>query len=258
MRKTNLFARVIGSAAAVALGTSALATVYPGNGVAAGGGNQAAAITSVSMTNDATNLYVTINLDPTADLTSNYFVLYELGIQDNGTGAGAGSTSLVNPYGEAIGISTGMYDWAALYLYYSGSTEVSGADFYHSADGSTLPSSRTGGLATSFVGTGSPSVSMTIPLSSLGPAGLGAGSTFNFDVWTTYGGSAQSAYDALDNTMTPVIATPWNNPTYDSATAPGTTFANTTYTVAPVPEPASIAIVSLGGIFAFRRSSQRR
>ncbi len=157
----------------------ASATVYTGNDAYAGGNNQAVAISQVVMTNDASNLYVTINLDAAANIATNYYGLYEIGFQDNGPGWG--STAVSNPYGSPIGISSGMSDWAALYLYYSGPTEVSGADFYHSSDGTSLASD--GALATSFVpGPPNASVSMTIPLGDLGPSGLGNGNTFNFDV----------------------------------------------------------------------------
>jgi hypothetical protein len=238
----------------------ATATVYPGNDAYAGGGNNAAAITSAVLTNDATNLYVTLNLDAAANIASNNYVLYEIGLQDNGPGSG--STAVSNPYGQPIGISTGMYDWAALYLYYSGPTEISGADFYH-YNGSSLAYDT--GLATSFVtGPGNASVSMTFPLADLGPSGLVVGSTFKFDAWTTYGNpGGQSAYDVLDNTNAAPgyeiwNAQPWNDTPYDSATDPDSTFASTTYTVAAVPEPASLGVFCLSGVaLLLRRRSAR-
>jgi hypothetical protein len=234
----------------------ASATVYPGNSAWAGNNNQDAAISSVSMTNDATNLYVTMNFD-VAGATLNQYLNYEIGFQDNG--AHSGQTSLTNPYGEPIGISTGMYDWVAAYAYPTPATN-SGADFYH-WNGTSLASD--GNLATSFNNTtGDSSISVTIPLADLGPSGLGNGSTLNFDVWTTYGGSAQGAYGVLDNTNAnseiwnaePYNATGYDTPgsPYDSATDPESTFASTIYTVV-VPEPASIGLLCASGLMLCMR-----
>jgi hypothetical protein len=230
----------------------ASATVYPGNGAWAGNNNQDAAISSVSVTNDATNLYVTMNFD-VAGATLNQYLNYEIGFQDNG--AGSGQTSLTNPYGEPIGISSGMYDWVSAYAYPTPATN-SGADFYH-WNGSSLASS--GNLATSFSNaTGASYISVTIPLASLGSSGLVPGSTFKFDAWTTYGGSAQGAYGVLDNTNAnneiwnamPYNATGYDTPgsPYDSATDPETTFPSTIYTVTGVPEPASLGLLGVSGL----------
>ena len=105
-------------------------------------------------------------------------------------------------------------------------------------------------------------VTMTVPLSSLG---LSVGNSFNFDVVSTFtgwqNGSPQSAYGALDTATTPAETdgsyTPWN-PTvatfYDSATATGSTFSSTIYTVA-VPEPTTLALLSGGVILLL---AQRR
>ncbi|MGA2443063.1 MAG: PEP-CTERM sorting domain-containing protein [Tepidisphaeraceae bacterium] len=236
----------------------ASATVYIGNNAYAGGGNQAAAITNVVMTNDATNLYVTMNFD-TAGATLNQYLNYEIGFQDNGPGSG--QTAVSNPYGEPIGISTGMYDWASAFAYPTPPTN-SGADFYH-YNGATLASDGT--LATSFSNaTGASWISMTIPLADLGSSGLVAGNTFNFDCWTTYGGSPQGPYGVLDNNNSNPVpneiwnSQPWNGAPYDSATDPDTTFASTTYTVTAVPEPASLGLLCLSGVtLLLRRRSAR-
>jgi hypothetical protein len=241
-------------AAAMVLYTAniASASIYTDtDGDVAGSGNQAADITSVDITNDASNLTIQINLDTAANLSSNHYVNYEIGIQ-TGTGSLAGQTAISNPYGSPIGISTGMYDWIPIYVYNDGSYGyVAGAQMYQ-WNGSSLAQNvgstsitSTGLVSGPGSGTLNPSVTVVFPLANLGPSGLVAGNSFNFDVWTTY--SSQGAYDALDNPgttdPTPGTTDPWNNYPYDSATFPGSTLNS--YTVAAAPEPASAAMVGL-------------
>jgi len=227
----------------------ASATVYIGNNAYAGGGDQDCAITSVSMTNDATNLYVTMNFDNTDNggSTLNPYLNYEIGFQD--AGVGVGQTSVTNPYGEPIGISTGMYDWLSAYY----NPPYTGADFYH-WNGSALAQEYPAGLAEAYNDTlNASSVTVTIPLSSLG-TGLVVGSTFNFDVWDTFGSGSPGPYGVLDNNNSSPVANevwnaqPWNGAPYDSATDPDSTFASTTYTVTAVPEPASLGLFCMSGM----------
>jgi hypothetical protein len=97
--------------------------------------------------------------------------------------------------------------------------------------------------------TGTPSSTFTFPLSALG---LSGGSTFKFDVWTSFG-SPQGAYDALDLATQSAISPFGATPAYDSATVSGSTFSTTSYTVA-VPEPGSILLVlGAAGLTLVRR-----
>jgi hypothetical protein len=244
----------------------ASASIYTDtDGDVAGTGNQAADITSVQVTNDGTNITFQINLDSAANLSSNHYVNYEIGIQ-TGTGTLAGQTAVSNPYGSPIGISTGMYDWVPIYVYNDGSYGyVAGAQMYQ-WNGSSLAQNvgSTSITSTALVsgpgsGTLNPSVTVVFPLANLGPSGLVAGNSFNFDVWTTY--SSEGAYDALDNPgttdPTPGTTDPWNNYPYDSATFPGSTLNS--YTIAAAPEPASAAILGLtGAAWVVRRRRQIR
>jgi hypothetical protein len=234
-------------------GLASAQTVYPGNDAYSGNNNQVGAITQVVMNNDATNLYVTIDLDPAADLVANQWVNYEIGFQDNGPGSG--STSLYNPWGEAMGISTGMYDLVAAGVW-GGSALDTWTDSFHYTGSNTLTQQYPAGLAASATNT---SISVTVPLASLGASGLVNGSSFNFDVWTTSGASPTAAIDALDNNNTSPVpyemwgGNPWSNSgydslgsPYDSATDPDSTFATTIYTVV-IPEPASLSLFCLSG-----------
>lgn len=227
----------------------ASATVFPALGTPAAGGPEVD-LTSLQITNDASNIYFTINLASGGNLTTNHYANYEMGFQMNG---GAGGQMLINgtygtapaagnPYGNSVGISSGENYFMGAFL--AGSTYSGGAQLY-----SYSPSgwSQVGSNATvTQVNTGSPSLSFQYPLSALG---LSVGNSFKFDVWTSFG-SPQGAYDALDSTSnTPNTGgAPYSGGSYDSATASGSAFASTIYTVAAVPEPASAALVCLSGI----------
>jgi hypothetical protein len=221
-------------------------------------GDTSVDLTSAVITNDASNIYFTINLNPSANIgtSGDYYANYELGFQMNGGAGGqtaingtygTGNPAAGNAYGSAVGISTGMNYFIGTYLAgpsYSGGAQLysySSTSGWNQVD-STMPLTQ--------VNTGTPSLSFAFPLADLGLTG---GSTFNFDVWTTYSGG-QAAYDALDNVGTGSSNAPYSSgTTYDSATAPGTTFASTVYTVT-VPEPASMGLICvMGTLLGLRR-----
>jgi hypothetical protein len=213
-------------------------------------------LASVSITNDATNIYFQINMNPAANLVTNYFANYEIGFQMaggaggqtaiNGT-FGTGNGAAGNPYGNAVGISTGENFFIGSFL--AGPTYSGGAQLY-AYQGAGPGWQQVG--ATALATVTNPSTSFAFPLSSLG---LSPGSSFNFDVWTSFG-SPQGAYDALDNsTGTPDAGgAPYSGGIYDSATASGSTFSTTVYTVTAVPEPASFALCMLAALAVGRRS----
>jgi hypothetical protein len=261
LRKTRKGLLVLGASLAIA--STAGAAIYT-DGLADHYGGAEVNIASVVITNDASNITFTINIDPTADIGTNHFANYEIGIQQGGGAGGqtaingtfgTGVPAAGNPYGNSVGISTGENYFIGNFLDSPGNFS-GGAQLYSysaatgwSQVGSTAPITE--------VYTVAPSSTFTFPLSALG---LSAGSSFNFDVYTSFG-SPQGAYDALDN----IAGTP-NNPggttapfsggSYDSATASGSTFATTIYTVAAVPEPATLGILSLVGLAGLRRRSR--
>jgi hypothetical protein len=218
-------------------------STFTGPGVADGSAPaDGGAISSVAVNNTASTITFTVN--STQPMAS--YIFYTIEIQS----AGGGYTGLSNPWGPAVGISTGenalinTYGTGASALTYSGGTWTQNASASFDAGG-----------------TGSSFATMTFSLSSLG---LSIGSSFNFDVvssYTTPGG--QAAYGALDNTTYLAESDnsyqPWlgsNN--YDSATATGSTFSSTTYTIQSVPEPGVCASLGLGGLILFRRVLGRK
>jgi len=206
-------------------------------------------ISHVIVTNNATNILFQIDLAPsdgghttdiTTDMTQSYGK-YQIGLE---TIPGAGSTAVSNPY-SPIGISTGMNYWidswtnqttggtvaspdtgdAQVFNYAAGAwTQVAGNGLYNDMPGNPQ-----------FTQTSLSVISVTTSVS-LAALGLSAGSKFNFDVWTTFD-EGDGAVDALDSgaAATSESSGTYINayaPTpYDSATAPGSTYSTTTYTV---------------------------
>jgi hypothetical protein len=252
-RNKSFILPVLAAGVALAAARIASATTYT-DALGDNYGGPEVDIANVVVTNDASNITFQVNLNTAASIgpSANHYANYEVGIQENG---GAGGQTLINgiygtapadgnPYGNAVGISTGENYFIGSFL--DGSSYSGGAQLYQfntvtgwSQVGATAPINEVYSVT--------PSTGFTFPLSALG---LTAGSTLQFDVWTTFG-SPQSAYDALDNVGEPGIA-PYNSgASYDSATAQGSTLAS--YTVTSVPEPTSIvSLIGIGGL-ALRR-----
>jgi hypothetical protein len=221
---------------------------FTGSGDADGSApNDGGAISSVVVNNDANNISFTIN--STKAMAS--YIFYSIEIQDVGQG-GSGYQGFSNPWGPSVGISTG--ENAIINTYGSGATPIlySGGSW---AQGS--------GTSYAAGGTGSTFATITLPLSSLG---LSAGSSFYFDVISSYTNpSSQAAYSALDNSgyipESDGAYQPWNgNSHYDSATSAGSDFgtAATEYTVAvAAPEPSTFALMGVGALAMVRRALKR-
>jgi len=227
------------------------ATTYNGPGTSLYSSvNDGAGISSVAVNNTASTISFSINSSqPQAS-----YVFYAIELQIVGQ-AGSGYTGFSNPFGPAIGISSG--ENAVLDTYGTGATA-------YSYSGGWV---NNGSVSYTAGGTGTTSSSMTVPLSSLG---LSLGESFLFDVVSTYtsssDGGPQAAYGALDSTGYPAEANgsyvPYDNNTwYDSATDASSTFNSgaSEYTlVQSVPEPATCSFMGLGIAGIIGRALRRR
>ena len=225
---------------------NAAAITYTGPGTALGSSiNDGAGISSVVINNDANNITFTINSSqPMAS-----YIFYTIELQIVGQ-AGSGDTSLLNPWGEHIGFSTGVnslintWGTGASALTYSGTWTQNAAGNYDAG------------------GTGSSFLTKTFALSELG---LNVGDSFYFDVVSSYASpGGQAAYGALASTGYPAESDnsyqPWlGSNFYDSATDATSTFGTgaTLYTVA-VPEPTTMVLVGFGGLLLACRKFFRR
>ena len=215
-----------------------------------GGYSDGVGIGSVVVNNDASTISFTINTTQPMNTYPMYFVLMQyVGQGASGDTALLNSANALNGWGPSLGISTGMNAFLATWNGGGGAS----AETY---SGGTW--SNNGGVTYSGGPTFS-SVTLTAPLSSLG---LSAGSQFYFDVASSYSPAVgQSAYSALDTLTNPKetdgLATPWNGTSaYDAATdAAGTVFGTVTsmYTVQPIPEPATCALLGFGTLLLILR-----
>jgi hypothetical protein len=213
--------------AAMAVGPPALAiTVNDATGEVVVPGNPFPHldISSVQVTNNATDITFKINLvgDPVATDWGKYMV---------GIDSVAGGDTVGNGWGRPISMSSGMDYWLGSWVDGGNGMEVRNWDGaawqLYAASYNPVPP-----LAAPTKD--SSSVSLTVPLSYMG---LNVGDIFFFDVYSSGGGGGDSATDALGN-PNPSI-NDWPGP-YDT----GQMF--NTYRV--VPEPASLALVSLAGL----------
>jgi hypothetical protein len=211
---------------------AASAATYPDttNDGFEGGPNPHLEITSVDVTNDATNL--TFNITLAGNPTSPNWGKYLIGIDSV-----AGGITTGNGWGKPITMSSGMD-------YFIGSWMDSGTgwEVYHDVSGGWVREHASYDAINPLgpLSTTSNSISYTLPLSYLN---LSDGSAFTFDVYTSGGGGGDSANDASANPAQSVTA--WNQP-YDSG-------ANVSSYTVVVPEPASMAIIGVAGLAMLRR-----
>ncbi len=158
-------------------------------------------IASVDVSNTATDLIFTINLngDPVATDWGKYMV---------GIDSTAGGDPVGNGWGRPIGMSSGMDFWLGSWADGGNGMELrnwNGSSWgLQAASYNAVPPLATPTKTSS-------SITLTVPL---GYLGLGAGSTILFDVYSSAGGGGDGAVDAL-GIPTPSI-TDWGN-SYNSA-----------------------------------------
>ncbi len=221
-------------------------------------------ISSATIANDANNLYITLNLNPNANLATggdfNYIVGITTGNPSAGGDTSANATTHGNAYGRAISFDSGfggMTDFIGFYP--AGGSGTSNSpytsfgfnDYVFGTPGST----NTAGVWTKIetVSSGQPisaqpgyttlsSISLTVPMSDFAAnLALTPGTTFDFDIYSTGTSGNQTAYDSLANPG------PTQTGTYNGTAQYNATILDQ-YTIAEVPEPTTLALAGLSGL----------
>ena len=201
-------------------------------------GNPNVDLASLEITNTATQISFKFTTNSPDISTPNWIKLNV--IMRSGAGpydTSANGNGWGRPYNMAGGANKFVGGWV------DGSPVAGGfeARNYNGTDwggGSPTGATWLGTPGMSYVIAG-PSVTYTVDLALLG---LSVGNVINFDAITTGGGN-DGAWDALSQ-ATPTISNPGD---------PYTVLGNLTYTVTPVPEPATMAALGLGVAALLRR-----
>jgi len=220
-----------------------------------GSSNAARDLWSATIANDANNLYITINLNSSANINTaafNYCIGITTGSPSAGGDTSADATTHGDPYHRAISIDStfgGMTDWIGAFGAGGSGTVASPYTSYGFNDYVWNSGSSSWGTAIDTVASGQPntttSISLTVPMSDFANLALAPGVTFDFDIYSTGTSAGQSAYDSLaDSSATVATATTqYNGIVLDQ------------YTVTAVPEPTTLALAGLSGLslLLFRR-----
>ena len=192
-------------------------------------------ISSVEVNNTATTLTFKINLagDPVATDWGKYMI---------GIDSVAGGDIAGNGWSRPIRMSSGMDFWVGSWVDFGNGAEV------RNWTGSAWNlQSATYNPNPDLLSVSKDTSSVTLMFNFAG-LGLSAGSTFTFDVYTSGGGGADSAIDALANPAQSVANWP---DTYDS----GQNVRS--YTITQVPEPTAAVLLGLGCVILIRRAVRR-
>jgi hypothetical protein len=237
--RTNMKSSILTSlvVAGAALAFPAMAATYTDsvgeNFTGAGGG--ILDITSVEVNNTSTDLIFKINLagDPVATDWGKYMI---------GIDSTAGGDTAGDGWARPIRMSSGMDYWVGSWVdsgngaemyKYTGSWGLQDATYSSNPDVLSITKDAS-------------SVTLSFKFAGLG---LSLGNSFNFDVYTSGGGTGDSAVDALANPAQTI--NDWGV-AYDSG-------ANVdSYTLVAAPEPGACAILGLGALVMVRRLFRRR
>jgi len=290
MRKRTLLC----GAAVFGLATTGLyaspVSYFDTQGDSLGSTNGGRDIVGATIDNDGTNFYITLEFNPTTTTNSsgtetpaniatsgyNYGIGITTGTNANGD-TSANMTTHGNAYDRAISIASsittvdgvanpmtnvGMTDWIGIYGYGTGVSPGSASNPYTSYAFNDYVFSSSTWTKKNTVASGEPisatggdasdnTITLTVPMSDFTNLTLTPGTTIYFDVYTTGSSGAQTAYDSLADqspTQTPasyVATNQYNGTVLDS------------YTIqTPVPEPATLSLLSCGGLLLLKRRSK--
>jgi hypothetical protein len=219
-------------------------------------------LSSATLSNDANNLYITLNINSAGNLATGGNFNYGIGITTGNPAAGgdtsANSATHGNPYNRAISIDSsfgGMTDWIGVFgaggagSVASPFTSYGYNDYAWNTNGTSLTWSKINQVNSGQpMNSASNAITITVPLSDFASnLPLTPGTTFDFDVYSTGTSAGQTAYDSL--------VVQGNIQTTFSATAQYNGTVLDSYTITAVPEPTTLALAALGGLslILFRR-----
>jgi hypothetical protein len=232
-------------------------------------------ISSATISNDANNLYITLNINPAGNMATGGGFNYIIGITSGNPSAGgdtsANATTHGNAYGRSISFDSsfgGMQDFVGIFgaggagSVASPYTSYGFNDYAWNTNGVSLTWSKINTVASGQPLSDQPSTSipnainLTIPLSDFAAGfALTAGTTFDFDICSTGTSGNQTAYDSLANqsVVQPGVPPGTSGSGYSSTYQYNATVLDQ-YTIA-VPEPATIVLVITGllGALTMRR-----
>lgn len=217
IKKITLLAAMAG---ALALPSKGLADIYPdATGEVISGG--ILDITSVEVTNTAYDLIfrIGLNSDPIATDWGKYMVGFD---------TTPGGDTAGNGWGRPISMASGMDYWIGSWVDGGNGAEL------RSYTGTWNLDSATWGANSAGLNISKSTTNVTVRLS-MASMGLSVGSTFDFDVYSSGGGSGDSAIDALSTSSQSV--NDWG--------VPFQTTSNKTYTIAAVPTPTNRVFFSV-------------
>jgi hypothetical protein len=218
-------------------------------------------ISSVTVSNDANNFIITLNMNPGANLSTGGNFNYVIGITTGNPTAGGDTSAAAdhgNPYGRAISFDSGfggMTDFIGVFgAGGSGSvaspfTSYGFNDYAYGTPGA-VGITNAGWTKINTVSSGQPlsmqpsttisnTITVTVPLSDFSAnLSLTNGATIDFDVCSTGTSGNQTAYDSL------VVQTPIQGTFVSTAQFNETVLDQ--YTITAVPEPSTIGLVITG------------
>lgn len=227
------------SALVLGVGFAAHATTYTdavNDGALVGTGGGILDITSVEVSDTGTDLIFKINLN--GDPVTTDWGKYMIGISSTG-----GGSTTSDGWSRPITMNPGMNYWVGSWV-----DSGNGAQIWNYT-GTWNQQSAIGGINPDNLSISKNASSVTLQFAFAG-LGLSAGNSFTFDVYTSGGGGSDGAVDALSNPNQTIAN--WGD-AYQSASP-----YLSSYTITPVPEPTTLALLGLGSLALAVRVMSRK
>jgi hypothetical protein len=229
-----------------------------------GSTNKLRDLAGATITNDATNLYITFSINSAGNLTNGGNFNYGIGITTGSPTAGGDTSAAAdhgNPYSRAISIDPslgGMMDWIGVFG--AGPAGANGGtvpftsygfnDYVYGTPGSSEPAGVWTKIDTVSsgepIGASNTSITLTVPMADfVSNLVLTPGTTIDFDIYSTGTSAGQTAYDSLAD-QSPTNAT-------NSATTQYNGTVLDSYTIAAVPEPATLGLAAIACLGLLKR-----